>query len=92
MVRVGQQQSRIPHQPPQAGAEADSRGRDRCPLPKRRHLPGIPLCPSPDWQRTPMRVTFEPAGTAKQTFATRGHVADLMAEGHSDEQAAQSSN
>jgi len=35
-------------------------------------------CPAPAWQRSPMRVSFEPAGSAKQTFAIRGHVVDLV--------------
>jgi hypothetical protein len=35
-------------------------------------------CPSPAWQRGPMRVSFEPAGGARQTFAIRGHVVDLV--------------
>ncbi len=45
-------------------------------------------CPAPAWQRTPARVTFEPAGAAKQTFAIRGHVVDLMTEEENDEEAA----
>jgi len=35
-------------------------------------------CPTPAWQRGPMRVSFEPAGGARQTFAIRGHVVDLV--------------
>ena len=35
-------------------------------------------CPAPAWQRSPVRVSFEAAGGAKQTFAIRGHVVDLM--------------
>jgi len=35
-------------------------------------------CPAPKWQRRPTRVTFEPAGSAKQTFAIRGHVVDVV--------------
>jgi hypothetical protein len=35
-------------------------------------------CPTPSWQRNPVRVSFEPAGNAKQTFAIRGHVVDLV--------------
>lgn len=35
-------------------------------------------CPAPAWQRGPMRVSFEPAGGAKQTFAIRGHVVDMV--------------
>ena len=35
-------------------------------------------CPAPSWQRSPMRVSFEPQGEAKQTFAVRGHAVDLV--------------
>jgi len=34
-------------------------------------------CPVPVWQRGPARVSFEAAG-AKQTFAIRGHVVDVV--------------
>ena len=37
-------------------------------------------CPAPAWQRSPARVTFEPTGATKQTFAIRGHTVDLMIE------------
>ncbi len=45
-------------------------------------------CPTPAWQRTPTRVTFEPRGSPKQTFAIRGHVVDVMTEEENDEEAA----
>jgi len=35
-------------------------------------------CPAPSWQRNPVRVSFEPPGGAKQTFAIRGHVVDVV--------------
>ena len=35
-------------------------------------------CPMPSWQRGPVRVSFEAAGSTKQTFAIRGHVVDLV--------------
>jgi hypothetical protein len=35
-------------------------------------------CVTPVWQRAPVRVTFETTGSAKQTFAIRGHVVDLV--------------
>jgi hypothetical protein len=35
-------------------------------------------CPAPRWEREPVRVSFEPAGSARQTFAIRGHVVDLV--------------
>ena len=44
-------------------------------------------CPTPGWQRNPARVTFEPAGVPKQTFAIRGHSVDLMTEEDEDEEA-----
>ena len=36
------------------------------------------VCTAPVWQRSPVRVTFEPTGGAKQTFAIRGHVVDIF--------------
>ena len=45
-------------------------------------------CPAPAWQRAPIRVTFEPTNAAKQTFAIRGHVVDLVTEPEDDEEAA----
>ena len=35
-------------------------------------------CAAPSWQRSPTRVTFEPTAGAKQTFAIRGHVVDVV--------------
>ena len=35
-------------------------------------------CPAPTWERGPVRVSFEPAGSVRQTFAIRGHVVDLV--------------
>jgi hypothetical protein len=35
-------------------------------------------CPLPSWLRSPVRVSFEPVGAVKQTFAIRGHVVDLI--------------
>lgn len=37
-------------------------------------------CPAPSWQRNPVRVSFEAAGTQKQTFAIRGRVVDVVSE------------
>jgi hypothetical protein len=42
-------------------------------------------CSAPAWQRAPVRVTFETAGAAKQTFAIRGHVVDVVAEDNDEE-------
>jgi len=35
-------------------------------------------CPAPSWQRSPVRVIFEPAGAAMQIFAIRGHAVDAL--------------
>jgi hypothetical protein len=47
-------------------------------------------CPTPAWQRSPARVTFEPTSAPKQTFAIRGHSVDLVTENEEkeDEEAA----
>jgi len=44
-------------------------------------------CPAPLWQRSPARVSFEPAGSAKETFAIRGHVVDLVSDAEVEEEA-----
>jgi hypothetical protein len=43
-------------------------------------------CPAPAWQRAPIRVTFEPTSTAKETFAIRGHTVDLVNETEEQEE------
>lgn len=43
------------------------------------------VCPTPAWQRSPTRVTFEPTSAQKQTFAIRGHTIDLVNEGEEKE-------
>jgi hypothetical protein len=35
-------------------------------------------CPAPAWQRSPVRVSFQSGASAKQTFAIRGQVVDLV--------------
>jgi len=42
-------------------------------------------CPAPSWQRGPVRVSFEPTGRARQTFAIRGHVVDLVNDAEEEE-------
>ena len=37
-------------------------------------------CAAPGWQRGPVRVSFEAKGAAKQTFAIRGHVVDVVSD------------
>jgi hypothetical protein len=43
-------------------------------------------CPLPSWQRRPVRVSFEPASGAKQIFAIRGHVVDLVNDAEEEEE------
>jgi hypothetical protein len=43
-------------------------------------------CPVPNWQRGPVRVSFEPGAGAKQTFAIRGHVVDLVNDAEDEEE------
>jgi hypothetical protein len=43
-------------------------------------------CPAPSWQRSPVRVTFQPSSAAKQTFAIRGHVVDAVNDAAETEQ------
>ena len=48
---------------------------------------GVPdsACPVPAWQRNPVRVSFESGGSAKQTFAIRGHGVDLVEDAEEEE-------
>ena len=43
-------------------------------------------CPAPAWQRNPVRVSFEATGNAKETFAIRGHVVDVVNDAEEDEE------
>ena len=43
-------------------------------------------CPAPSWQRNPVRVSFEFAGSAKQTFAIRGHLVDVVSEADEEDE------
>jgi len=43
------------------------------------------VCVVPAWQRGPVRVSFEAAGAAKQTFAIRGHVVDMVNDDDAEE-------
>ena len=42
-------------------------------------------CAAPVWQRDPARVSFEAAGVAKQTYAIRGHVVDVVNDAEDDD-------
>ena len=42
-------------------------------------------CSMPKWQRNPARVNFEREGSGKETYAIRGHVADVIDDGEEDE-------
>jgi len=44
-------------------------------------------CSVPIWQRSPVRVSFEAPGADRQTFAIRGHVADIVIDAEEDEEA-----
>jgi hypothetical protein len=44
-------------------------------------------CSAPVWQRSPVRVSFETRANDKQTFAIRGHVADIVNDSEEDEEA-----
>ena len=37
-------------------------------------------CPSPVWERRPVRVTFGPAENHNTTYAVRRHAADLVSD------------
>jgi hypothetical protein len=62
------------------------------PVLKKAVLDGVPAedaapdsaCPAPGWQRSPTRVTFEPSAGAKQTFAIRGHIVDVVSDDDED--------
>lgn len=53
-----------------------------------KEVPADSPCPAPAWQRTPARVTFEPAGAAKQTFAIHGRAVDLLNESEKEDEEA----
>lgn len=44
-------------------------------------------CPTPEWQRSPVRVSFQPAGGEKQTYAIRGRVVDLVNDAEEEDDA-----
>jgi len=37
-------------------------------------------CAAPSWQRSPVQVSFAPPAGAKQTYAVRGHIVDVVVE------------
>ena len=43
-------------------------------------------CPAPVWQRGPTRVSFQAAGRAKETFAIRGHIVDVVNDAEEDDE------
>ena len=45
-------------------------------------------CPSPVWERRPVRVTFEPDENQKTTYSVRGHAADLVSDDDAEEEKA----
>ena len=42
-------------------------------------------CGTPEWQRNPVRVSFEAAGGASQTFSIRGRTVDLVNDAEDEE-------
>jgi hypothetical protein len=44
-------------------------------------------CMLPEWQRSPVRVTFEPNSASKMTFVIRGEFAESLTEDEEDEEA-----
>jgi hypothetical protein len=44
-------------------------------------------CPPAQWQKNPVRVSFERTGGAKETYAIRGHVVDLVNDTEDEEEA-----
>ena len=42
-------------------------------------------CPAPEWERQPVRVTFDPKEDDTATFTVRGHSADLIPEEPEDD-------
>ena len=53
-----------------------------------KHATPDSACLAPLWQRTPTRVTFEPTGAPKQTFAIRGHTVDLLIQSDEEDEEA----
>jgi hypothetical protein len=46
-------------------------------------------CAAPAWQRGPVQVSFEPPAGAKQTYAVRGHIVDVVVEEEPDAEGSQ---
>jgi hypothetical protein len=44
-------------------------------------------CAPPAWQRNPVEVSFQPPGAAKQTYAVRGHIVDVVVDDEEDVEA-----
>jgi hypothetical protein len=51
------------------------------------NAPPDSACPAPAWRRAPVRVSFEPPGDDKQTFAIGGRVGDQVHDPEEDEEA-----
>jgi hypothetical protein len=43
-------------------------------------------CPAPAWERTPMRVTFQPNDKEKLVFSIRSQVVDVVNDGEEAEE------
>lgn len=47
--------------------------------------PAESICPAPQWQQNPVRVSFAPEAGDKQTFAVRGAAVDLVTDPEEDD-------
>jgi hypothetical protein len=56
--------------------------------PNKNEQPKAEMCSTPTWERSPTRVSFVSASAARQTFAIRGHGADLVADTDDEEEEA----
>ena len=43
-------------------------------------------CAAPVWQGGPVRVSFQGSGAAKETFAIRGHIVDVVNDAEEDDE------
>jgi len=50
------------------------------------NAPPDSACGPPPWQRNPVRVSFDVAGSEKQTFAIRGQVVDVVNDAEEDDE------
>jgi hypothetical protein len=49
--------------------------------------PSDSACAPPAWQRMPVQVSFQPTGAARQIYAVRGHIVDIVVDDDQDAEA-----